>query len=115
VLAREHRHDWTIEDLREALAKQGVPADFSSVFRALGQLERDGEITRIDLGDGKSRFEPLGDHHEHVRCERCGAVAAVPGCVVEDAIVERRTGFAVTGHRVLFAGVCPRCRRRSAG
>lgn len=115
VLAHEDRHDWTIEGLREALAMRDVPADFSSVFRALRQLERDGAITRIDLGDGKARFEPVGDHHEHVRCERCGAVEAVPGCLVEESVVERRTGFAVTGHRVLFAGICPRCREGSAG
>jgi Fe2+ or Zn2+ uptake regulation protein len=114
VLAQEDRHDWTIENLREALAGRGVRADFSSVFRALERLERNGEVLRLDLGDGKARFEPVGEHHEHVRCERCGAVEAVPGCVVEEAVVERRTGFAVTGHRVLFAGICPRCREASA-
>jgi Fur family ferric uptake transcriptional regulator len=113
VIERRDRHDWAIEELREALSERGVKADFSSVFRALGQLERAGEVMRIDLGDGKARFEAAGEHHEHVRCERCGAVEAVPGCLVEDSVVERRTGFAVTGHSVLFAGICPRCRKRS--
>ncbi len=84
------------------------------MFRALRQLERDGAIARIDLGDGKARFEVSGEHHEHVRCERCGTVEAVPGCLVEESVVERRTGFAVTGHQVLVAGICPRCRGRSA-
>jgi Fe2+ or Zn2+ uptake regulation protein len=114
VLTREARHDWTIEELRKALSKRGVRADFSSVFRALRQLEGAGEVLRIDLGDGKARFEAVGEHHEHVRCDRCGAVEAVPGCLVEDSVVERRTGFAITGHRVLFAGICPRCRKQSA-
>ena len=113
VLARGDRHDWTIDALREAVAERGVQADFSSVFRALRQLERDGEIARIDLGDGKARYEAVAEHHEHVRCERCGAVEAVPGCVVEESLVERRTGFAVTGHTALFAGLCPRCRKGS--
>ena len=115
MLATERRHDWTIEAVREALAERGVPADFSSVFRALRRLERDGEVLRIDLGDGKARFEAVGDHHEHVRCDRCGAIEAVPGCLVEESVVERRTGFAVTGHRLLFAGICPRCREGAAG
>jgi Fur family peroxide stress response transcriptional regulator len=114
VLANERRHDWTIEELREALARRDVPADFSSVFRALRQLESAGEVLQIDLGDGKARFEAVGEHHEHVRCDRCGAVEAVPGCLVEESVVERRTGFAVTGHRLLFAGICPRCRAGSA-
>jgi Fur family transcriptional regulator, peroxide stress response regulator len=110
LLAGGDRHDWSIEELREALSERGTPADFSSVFRALQQLETDGEALRIDLGDGKARFEAVSEHHEHVRCERCGAVEAVPGCLVEESVVERRTGFAITGHRVLFAGICPRCR-----
>jgi Fe2+ or Zn2+ uptake regulation protein len=114
VLAAEARHDWTIEELREALADRGVSADFSSVFRALRHLEDEGRVLRIDLGDGKARFERTGEHHEHVRCERCGTVAAVPGCLVGSsaAAVERRTGFEITGHRLLFAGICPGCRER---
>jgi len=115
VLARGERHDWTIDELRNALAERGTRADFSSVFRALQQLETEGRVLRIDLGDGKARFEAVAEHHEHVRCERCGAVEAVPGCLVEESVVERRTGFAVTGHRVLFAGICPRCRRGATG
>jgi Fe2+ or Zn2+ uptake regulation protein len=115
VLANADRHDWTIEELREALVEEGVQADFSSVYRALRQLERDGSVWRTELGDGKARYEAAGEHHEHVRCERCGAVEAVPGCLVEESVVERRTGYAVTGHRVLFAGICPRCRKRAAG
>jgi Fe2+ or Zn2+ uptake regulation protein len=114
VLVEESRHDWTIEELRDALSDRGVTADFSSVFRALRHLEGEGDVLRIDLGDGKARFERTGEHHEHVRCERCGAVAAVPGCLVESSApaVERRTGFEITGHRLLFAGICPKCRKR---
>ena len=117
LLAHETRHDWTIEELREGLGDRGVRADFSSVFRALGRMEREGEVVRIDLGDGKARFEAAREHHEHIRCERCGAVAAVPGCVVESSapLVERRTGFEITGHRLLFAGICPRCREERDG
>lgn len=117
VLEEDTRHDWTIEELRDALGERGVAADFSSVFRALQRLERDGAVLRIDLGDGKARFEGTREHHEHIRCERCGAVAAVPGCLVESSApaVERRTGFEITGHRLLFAGICPDCREEARG
>ena len=115
VLAQEGGHDWTIERLRGALSERGVPADFSSVFRALRHLERDGEVLRIDLGDGKARFEGAGEHHEHVRCDLCGRIDAVPGCLVGGSApkVARRTGFRITGHRLLFAGICPGCRREA--
>jgi Fe2+ or Zn2+ uptake regulation protein len=81
------------------------------VFRALTRLEADGLVRRVELGDGKARYESEGAHHEHVRCERCGTVGEVPGCVVGEAVprVQELTGFRVTGHQILFSGVCPKC------
>ncbi|MDX6585408.1 MAG: Fur family transcriptional regulator, peroxide stress response regulator [Solirubrobacterales bacterium] len=105
------RHDWSIEDLLEALSGRDVDANFSTVFRAVARLEEDGAIRRVELGDGKARYEAVGEHHEHVRCRECGAVAAVPGCVVDAAVprVQDLTGFRVTGHQILFEGTCPKC------
>jgi Fe2+ or Zn2+ uptake regulation protein len=111
IAAGESRHDWSIEDLLRELDASGQSADFSSVFRAVALLEESGEIRRVDLGDGKSRFEAAGKHHDHVRCGDCGAVAGVP-CSMLDRIanrVERQTGYAVSGHRLVFMGQCPQC------
>jgi Fe2+ or Zn2+ uptake regulation protein len=114
LIAGSARHDWSIEDLLAALAARRVEADFSTVFRALGRLERDGAVRRVQLGDGKARYEASGEHHEHVRCDACGAVGAVPGCVVGEALprVQAATGFRVTGHQILFSGLCPDCAAR---
>jgi Fe2+ or Zn2+ uptake regulation protein len=111
AVAGSARHDWSIEDLVAALDGGGVRADFSSVFRALARLEGEGVVRRVELGDGKQRYEAAGDHHEHVRCERCGVVGEVPGCAVRAVVpkVQEATGFVVTGHQVLFSGVCPQC------
>ena len=116
LIADSDRHDWTIDDVAQALAEAGVAADPSSVFRGLVRLSEDGAIERVELGDGRLRFEASGDHHEHVRCESCGSVEAVPGCLAEQAIpqVERHTGFVVTAHRLLFSGLCRRCARAGA-
>jgi Fe2+ or Zn2+ uptake regulation protein len=78
-------------------------------------LERDGLIKRIDLGDGKVHYELSDDqhheHHEHIRCNDCGRVAEVEGCVLEGAssAVNNSTGFKVTSHSLLFSGLCPDC------
>lgn len=111
LLTTSARHDWTIETVGLALKDRGIPADPSSVFRGLVRLRDDGVIDQVDLGDGKLRFEAKGQHHEHVTCETCGSVRAVPGCLVERAIpeIERETGFTISGHRLLFAGRCARC------
>jgi Fe2+ or Zn2+ uptake regulation protein len=112
ILAAEDRHAWALDELLDAVRRQIPTADFSTVFRAMQALERTGLVDQVDLGDGKARYETRRDHHEHIRCTVCGTVAEVPGCVVEDVVaqVQRRTGYQVNSHQVVFAGVCRSCR-----
>jgi Fur family transcriptional regulator, ferric uptake regulator len=107
----EERHLWSIDELHAAVVQALGAADYSTVFRAVSGLERDGWIKRIDLGDGKVHYELTEEHHEHIRCNGCGRVVEVPGCVLEDAssAVTSSTGFKVTSHQLLFTGVCPDC------
>ena len=115
ILAAEDRHAWGLDELLEAVRRQIPTADFSTVFRAMHTLEREGVVDQVDLGDGKARYETRRDHHEHIKCTVCGLVSEVPGCVVEDVVaqIQRRTGFVVNGHQVVFAGVCRPCRSQA--
>ena len=112
LLESSDRHDWSIEDLQAGVLETGLSADYSSVFRAVNWLERRGVIDEVALGDSRVRYELAGRHHDHVRCDECGAVSSLPDCLLERAEerVEKGTGFAITGHRLLFSGLCPACR-----
>jgi Fur family ferric uptake transcriptional regulator len=112
VIAGEDRHAWALDELLDAVRRRIPSADFSTVFRAMQALERAGVVEQVDLGDGKARYETRREHHEHIRCTVCGTVAEVPGCVVEDVMaqIQRRTGYQVSSHHVVFAGVCRPCR-----
>jgi Fe2+ or Zn2+ uptake regulation protein len=114
LFATEARHLWSIDELHAAVVDSLGAADYSTVFRAVSGMEKDGLIQRIDLGDGKVHFEMSEDHHEHIRCDSCGRVVEVPGCVLDDASasVKSSTGFVVTSHQLLFTGVCPECSAR---
>lgn len=107
-----HDHQaWSLDELVGRVRSTIGAGDYSTVFRAVGVLEGKGLIQRIDLGDGLSRYEARRDHHEHVRCDSCGRVAEVQGCVVEGAAreIERITGYRLTSHSLVFSGVCPEC------
>jgi Fur family transcriptional regulator, ferric uptake regulator len=111
LLEAGERHAWTLDELHEAVVTELGAADYSSVFRATAQLEREQLLDRVDLGDGKARFELHDRHHEHIRCDSCGRVAEVPGCVLDDvaAQVQTATGYRVTSHNVVFGGTCREC------
>jgi Fur family transcriptional regulator, ferric uptake regulator len=111
LFAAERKHLWSIDELHGAVVESLGAADYSTVFRAVSVMEKDGLINRIDLGDGKVHYELSEEHHEHVRCDSCGRVVEVPGCVLENAAaaVKESTGFVVTSHQLLFSGVCPEC------
>ena len=115
LLTAGDRHAWSIEELHQSAVAEVGGADYSTVFRAIVGLERQGLVDRVDLGDGRVRFEVPDRHHEHVRCDSCGEVAEIPGCLVEDAVERVRgvTGYVVTTHQIVFSGVCPRCSERN--
>lgn len=106
------RHSWSVDEMLDEVRRDDVTADFSSIFRGLVWCEARGMVRRIEVGDGKARFELAGGHHEHARCDRCGSVTEIPGCLVEDASerLEQMTGFTISAHTVLFTGLCQDCR-----
>ncbi len=111
LIAGSGHHLWALDELHDRVREQVASANFSSVLRAVGTLEKAGLLDRIDVADGKARYESRQDHHEHVKCSNCGLIQEVPGCVVEEAAatVKASTGFVITGHQLVFSGVCRDC------
>jgi Fur family ferric uptake transcriptional regulator len=108
--SREHQA-LSLDELQERVRSSIGAGDYSTVFRAVGVLEDEKLIQRVDLGDGLARYESRREHHEHVRCDSCGRVAEVPGCVLEGAAkeIEASTGYRLGGHSLVFTGTCPEC------
>jgi Fur family ferric uptake transcriptional regulator len=107
------RHAWTLEELHVALGQRGRVTDFSSVFRAAEKLAADGLVRKVPLEDGRTRFELVGAHHDHLYCTRCHELVPVP-CIIEDerfAALERATGAAILDHHVVLRGLCRNCRK----
>ena len=111
-MAHSERHAWTLEELQAGLSRAGKRADFSSVFRAARKLVADGSVRKVTLEDGRMCFEPIGAHHDHLQCTRCGALVPVPCAIPRRTLeaVEARSGVAITDHHVIFVGLCAKCR-----
>jgi Fe2+ or Zn2+ uptake regulation protein len=111
------RHLWSLDELLETVRAQTGTADYSTVFRAVAYLEGKGVVQRVELGDGRSRYEPSDDHHDHVRCTACGRVTeSGETCALGDASarVGTATGYRIAGHHLVFTGICPDCQDAGA-
>jgi len=109
-LTAQELHDRAREDVR------GI--GLATVYRNLGELERDGQVVAVHLPRDATRFEPAGrGHHHHFRCVRCDTVFELEGgcplSLLEDVTLPG--GLRVTGHELVLFGVCASCASRPVG
>ena len=105
--------------ITEVLAQRRDLAQ-SSVYRNLAVLEQSGVVHRVVATDEFTRYElaeDLTEHHHHLICSSCGAVADFTiGKVLEASMAEafaevgRSTGFEADLHRLDLVGRCAECR-----
>jgi Fur family ferric uptake transcriptional regulator len=86
----------------------------ASIYRILELLGEHGLITRVELGDGTTRYEviqPGGEHHHHLLCDSCGRVVPFDDTELERAIsgLARRHEFRADVHEVVLHGACRAC------
>ncbi|MDX6664104.1 MAG: Fur family transcriptional regulator, ferric uptake regulator [Solirubrobacteraceae bacterium] len=87
----------------------------ASIYRVLEELDQLKLISRVEVGQGIARFEPLhhgGDHHHHhLVCDRCGDLVPFADDGLEKAIdkVAARLAFSVSDHEITLHGSCKSC------
>lgn len=96
----------------------GPAVPLSSLYRIIADLLAAKVLLKLEFAEGFARFEldeGLADHHHHLVCTECGAVADLELHDLEHALeasnkpIEKRTGFRVSSHRLDFFGVCANC------
>ena len=89
----------------------------ATIYRTVAILEQAGVIEKLEIGDGRARYEAAGEHHDHLICLCCGLIIEFE----EDAIEELQNrvaeglGFTVRWHRHEIYGYCglPECQARA--
>ena len=78
----------------------------ATVYRTVKLLEEAGLIERLEFGDGRSRYEEAGEHHEHLVDVETGEVFEFYNEELEALKEEiaRKMGYDLIDHRLELYG-----------
>ena len=92
----------------DALRPEMPRLSLGTVYRNLHQMAQEGRLRELE--GPVARFDAVLPFHTHIRCVRCGQVADLE--LPYDPVLDREAagdGWAVTGHELVFNGICPVC------
>lgn len=102
VLAESDDHP-DVEELHRRASAVDPRIAVSTVYRTVRLLEDSGIIARLDLRDGRARYEQTPEiHHDHLVNLRTGEVVEFQSEEIErlQAEIARRLGFRLVHHRL---------------
>jgi len=106
----EHRES---EEIYLALGKRNIHVSRATVFRTMDLLYENGFVSRMDIGDGKWRYEHWLDcsHHDHLICIRCGRIVEFFDPEIEklQEDVCSRFDYQLVRHSHQLFGMCKEC------
>ena len=104
-----HNHP-TAEEVYERLVREHPHISKGTVYRNLRFLASCGELYLVET-PGADRYDHTPTRHYHIRCTQCGMIEDVKMPYLEglEQQITQAGGFQVTGHAVLFSGICPSC------
>jgi len=103
------------QELFDRLRPAMPTMSFATVYNTLAALCAAGLGTSLSLAPGSTRFDPNMHPHDHVVCDRCGAVRDVLDPTparplpAQQALAKTSPGFTVRVVEQIFRGLCREC------
>jgi Fe2+ or Zn2+ uptake regulation protein len=107
----------TAGEIFERVRKRDPRIGYGTVYRTLHLLAEHGLVQELTFADQASRYDARVERHDHVHCLQCGVLldVDVPIALIARHVASEQSGFDVTSHHTVFAGVCPACKRAPVG
>lgn len=107
VLSSSHDHP-DVEELHRRSVAVDPRISIATVYRTVRMFEENGILSRLDLGDGRARYEEMPEsHHDHLIDTRSGKIIEFNDPELE-ALQEKiaaRLGYRLVDHRLELFGV----------
>jgi Fur family ferric uptake transcriptional regulator len=101
-----------LESLLDAARKKNPGVGLATVYRTVKLLEDAGIAAARQFGSGQTLYENVGQHHDHIICQRCHFIVEFESDEIErmQADIARRHGFQLVHHRHELFGLCEKAR-----
>lgn len=111
LLSSEEHRD--AEEIFFTLIKRGIKVSRATVYRTIDVLVSNNVIEKLDIGDGKARFEYNNKfvHHDHLICTSCGKIIEFHDKGIEKIQnnIAKEHGFKLRYHNHQLYGLCGDC------
>ena len=115
LASEEHRE---CDDIFLSLCGRGIPVSRATIYRTLDILEKVGFVRKMDIGEGRFRYENrlAQSHHDHLICLECGRIIEFVdrGIERQQERLSREHDFRLIRHVHLLFGICRACRMKKA-
>lgn len=112
-VVRELQHHVTADEVYDCLTQKHPGISRGTVYRNLNLLSDMGEIRKLEMPGGATRYDHICHEHYHARCMKCGQIMDVDMAFIADLEknIKDTQGFEFMGHDVIFRGLCADCKR----
>lgn len=113
-LGKCHNHP-TADALYERIKKKLPRISLATVYRNLEILSEAGMIRKLEISGRQKRFDKEIEQHDHVFCVQCRRVDDIKFDQSRLISLEEgdSQGYRISGCRVEFFGVCPKCQAKN--
>ena len=106
----EHRD---AEEIYLALYNSGLKVSRATVYRTIDVLVKNNLVRKLDLGDGRARYENKMDtaHHDHLICVQCGKIEEFMDNMIENRqeVIVENFGYRLIRHIHQLFVICDEC------
>ncbi len=102
----------TADELYERIKKKLPRISLATVYRNLEIMSEAGLIIKLEISGRQKRFDWELQQHDHIYCVQCHRVDNIDLADSKKITLpeQEKHGYLVSGCRVEFHGICPKCR-----
>jgi Fe2+ or Zn2+ uptake regulation protein len=102
----------TADEIAARVHERFPSVNLSTVYRTLDALTDLGIVDHVHFGHGRAVYHLTDEAHQHLVCERCGAVEELPVSRLRPflRVLDREFGFELDRRHFALVGRCRACR-----